>query len=138
MFSNVSSNCLWKRMHGHSGCTFLICMFLNAGFFMSISYYKVKLSSFVYLFSTVPLQMCPQLVYICFASLCFQMLPQITCRRGCKVAPVALSWFFSAVFFKNVLKWCAMQIMIIFLDLFHCALQLVFSTWPDERMYNHT
>ena len=83
-------------------------------FFMSIFYYKVKLFSLVYLFSTVPLQMCPQLVYICFASLCFQMFPQITCRRGCKIAPVALSWFFSVVCFRNVLKWCAMQIMIHF------------------------
>ena len=70
------------------------------------------LVTFVWLFSTVRFQMCPQIAcprkciialaaFVClFSIVYFQMSPQITCWRGCKVTLVAFFWLFSTLGFQ--------------------------------------
>ena len=73
---------------------------------------KITLGAFVWLFSTVRFQMCPQiacmggciltlvaLVWL-FSTVCFQMLSQIACPRRCIVALGAFLWLFSIVHFQ--------------------------------------
>ena len=101
--SNVPSNCLPERTW--------------------IRACKVTLVAFVWLFSTVCLQMCPQIACIrgCiitqvafvwfFSTVCLQMCPQITRLIGCKITQVTFVWLFSTVCFQvcpqiACLRWC--------------------------------
>ena len=73
---------------------------------------KIVLIAFFLLFSTVRLQMCPQiaclrrykialLAFVWFLStVYFQICLQIACLNGCKVTMVAFVWFFSTVHFQ--------------------------------------
>ena len=73
---------------------------------------KVTLVAFVWLFSTVRFQMCPQMAGIgsciitlvafvrLFSTVCFQMSPQSACIRGCIVTLVAFVRLFSTVHFQ--------------------------------------
>ena len=75
------------------------------------------LVAFVWLFSSVRFQMCPQIAIIRrrkvtliafvwrLSTMCFQMCPQLPCPNWCKVALVALVWPFSTVRFRCVFKW---------------------------------
>ena len=70
--------------------------------------------AFVCLFSTVLLQMCPQIAcriggkvtqaaFVClFSTMCSQMCPQIACLMGCKITEVA----FVCLFLLCVLMCC--------------------------------
>ena len=73
---------------------------------------KITLGAFDWLFSTVRLQMCPQIacprrckitlgafVWL-FSSVCFQMCPQIAYPRRCKITLGAFVWLFSSVRFQ--------------------------------------
>ena len=78
----------------------------------SLRGYKVTLVAFVWFFSTVRCQMCPQNVSTrrgkvtlvafvgLFSTVRFQMCPQIICPQGCKVTLVAFVWLFSTVGFQ--------------------------------------
>ena len=67
---------------------------------------KVTLVAFVWLFSTVRFQMCPQ----------------ISCMRRGIVALVAFVWFFSAVPLKLLHKRMQIHIGFIFLTFLHCVI----------------
>ena len=98
-FSNVSSNCLPGRMQSHIG-------------YISVKGKGiVTLVAFVWLFSSVRFQMCPQIACSIgckvtlgafvwfFSTVRFQMFPQSACRRECKVTLVAFIRLFSTVHF---------------------------------------
>ena len=72
----------------------------------------VTLAAFVWLFSTVCFQMCPQIACLkgckatlvafvwLFSTVCLQMCPQMACLRGCIITLVAFVWLFSTVCFQ--------------------------------------
>ena len=74
--------------------------------------YLITLVAFVWLFSTVCFQMCPQMAclrrgivalvtFVCFFStVCFHMSHQSACLNGCKVALVTFVFLFSTVCFQ--------------------------------------
>ena len=67
VFSNGSSNGLHEKMHSHTGCiclTFFHCVFSNGSSKFFIRRFKVTLTSFVWLFSTVCFQMCLQSAFL--------------------------------------------------------------------------
>ena len=86
VFLNVSPNGLSKRMHNHIDyicLTFLLCAFSNVSSKYFNKMHIVTLIAFIWLFSTVHFQICPQII----------------CIRGCKVTLIAFVWLFSVVCF---------------------------------------
>ena len=110
--STVSLNCLSERMQSHIGCiylSFLHCGFSNEPSGRLPNRCIVTLVAFVWLLSTMHLQMCLQIAGLngCkvtlvafvwfFSAVCFQMCPQIACQRGCVITLVAFVWLFSTM-----------------------------------------
>ena len=91
MLSNVSSNCLPKKMHSFIGCIYSIfphCVFSN----VSSKHLHERMHLCIYA-SIVTLV---ALVWL-FPTVSFQMFPQIAFIRGCIVTLVAFVWLFSPV-----------------------------------------
>ena len=108
---NVSSKRLHEKRQSHIGCiclTFLHCAFSNDS---PNCFTLFTFVAFVWFFSTVRCQMCPQNVSTrrgkvtlvafvgLFSTVRFQMCPQSTCRRGCILTLAAFIWLVSTVHF---------------------------------------
>ena len=104
--SNVSSNCLPQKMHNHTGyicLTFLHCAFSNvSSICLHFRRFIITQAAFVWLFSTVRFQMCPQNVR----------------PRGCIITQVAFVWFFP-VFIGNSFTEILLHWIIMLKVLFH-------------------
>ena len=96
--------------------------------------------AFVWLFSTVRFQMCPQSACIrrckvtlvafiwLFSTVCFQMCPQVACLRGCKVTLVASVRLFTTVYSKMCFQRAWMR---------GCKVTLVTFVWLLFTVLQH-
>ena len=105
--------------------------------------YIITLVAFVWLFSTVRLQMCSQISYLwgckvtlvtfiwLFSAVCLQMSSQIACQGECKVTLVAFVWFFPTVCLQmypqmNCLRGCIATLVCI----------VLVSNWERRKIAN--
>ena len=99
---------------------------------------KVTMSAFVWFFSTVRFQMCPQMacprgcivtlvafVWL-FSTVRFQMCPQIPCLKGCIVTLAAFVWFLSTVGFQMCPQIACIR---------RCKFTLVAFVWLFSSMH---
>ena len=95
----------------------------------------VTLVAFVWLFTTVRFQMCPQIAcpkgcivtlvaFVWFVSIVrFQMCPQMACLRRGKVTLVAFVWLFSTVYFQMCPQMARIR---------RCIVTLVTFVWFND------
>ena len=111
-FWNMSSNCI----HSHIGricLTFLFCMFSNVSYNPNLRGCTATLVIFVLIFFIVCFLLCPQIgcpiryliTLVAFdplfpSTVCYQMLVQQDCIRGCKITFVAFVCLFSTICFS--------------------------------------
>ena len=113
----------------------------------------VALVAFVWLFSTVRFQMCPQIAWIragkvtlaafvwLFSTVRYQMCPQIACQRRGIVTLVAFVWLFSTVRFQMCPQIACPRRGIIRLHLFGlsplCVLKCLLKDLGSEQAKSH-
>ena len=94
---DVFSKWLLRRMHYHSNCTFLNCVFNVSSTCMAGRMWSH--TDCICLFSTVGFK-CPlkllSSMWVC------QMCPQISCLKGCNTTSAAVSWPFPMIYFFNM------------------------------------